>query len=406
MMVELKQCFRRWLGSPNKAQWLAPLRMIRNRLGWRRHSKLPSECKRILVIRPDEIGDVVLTSPFFRNLRKGAPHAKITALTNETCRHLLEECPYIDELHTLPFKPSIEPCYQSHLVLAALKLKWSKFLGGFDLVLLPRVDADWYNAELVAHLLAGCGAVLMNSASFVYWSNSPPESGALKDFRYAVCKPQNDALSDLEFLKRCGGTVDTENLEFWKSENDSAAVKKWLSAHVAGARKLVFHPPGGRSQLRRWPAGRSSEFVEKLLVGTDFSIIVVGGPEDEHYRQEFSSLRHLRLKVALGEFSLTELGALIQTCGYFVGGDSGPMHIAAAVGAKTIGIFGPGSEKRFRPFSQNARVVSTQAICAPDGSQTYEACCQSCIYPENRCLTELSADRVLEEVVEFMRPAN
>jgi len=283
-------------------------------------------------------------------------------------------------------------------------LKISKIRKGFDLVLLPRVDGDWYNAELVAHILAGHGAVVMNSASFIHWTNHPPKPLELADVCFAVSAPKNEVSSNLEFLERCGGSVETNHLEMWITEKYLTAAKKWLSEYVPGERKLVFHPPGGRSRLRRWPSGRNREFVEKLLNATDFSVIVGGGPEDEYCRQEFVSWQHPRLKVALNEFSLNEFAALIKICGYFVGGDSGPMHIAAAVGANTIGIFGPGSEARFRPYSPLSTVLTRREACSPDKVKTFEACCQKCVFDENRCLNELSEDRVLDEVLKTMCP--
>ena len=405
MMVDLKQCFRHWLGSPHIAKWFSPLRTIRTIVGSRRKITPLDRCQRILVIRPDEIGDVVLASPFFSNLRKSAPAAKIAAITNLTCKALLEHSPYIDEVYTLPFKPSVDPRDRATVVVSALMLRWRRFAEGVDVVLLSRIDADWYNAELVAHLLAGRGAVLMNSAAFITWTANPPESPGLADARYEVKTPQSDMLSNMEFLKWCGGPDDSGvELEFWSGSQDKDFAKDWLADGDAERPKLVFHPPSGRSVLKRWPVGRSREFLKKLIEQTDFEVIVIGGDQEGWVLDELAGVESSRVRLAFDTFSLPQLGEIIRQCGYFVGGDSGPMHVAAAVGAKVLGIFGYASETRFRPFSQNARTVSLQLPCTPDGQSSFEANCKSCIHSENRCMTELSADRVLEEVVEFMRP--
>lgn len=400
-MRALKNAVLKRLGSQRLAVCCAPLRMIRNLLGWRRVKPGLADCRRILVVRPDEIGDVVLTSPFFRNLRSSAPHAHITVATNETCRPLLENCPHVDEVYSLPFKPSLEAAHRARLVIAAIKLKWSRLWRGFDLVLLPRVDADWYNAELAAHLLAGRGTVAMNTAGFISWSLRPPESLHLADARHVAETPQSDSRANLQFLHWCGGQVDVGVLEYWCTESDEQVVRKWLEDFPRSGSAIVFHPPGSHSALRRWASGRSRQLVQRLLDATDCSVIVVGGPIDAWLETEFAGMEHPRLRVAAGRFTLPQLGCLIRQCGYFVGGDSGPMHIAAAVGARTVGIFGPGSEVRFKPWSDRSAVVSLRYDCSPDKKQTYEACCQQCIHPENRCLTELSADRVLREALEF-----
>lgn len=398
MFAKLKEKIGVWLGSPQKAKWLAPFRTFRNKLGWRRAPKPLKECRRILVIRPDEIGDVVMSSPFFRNLRKVAPQAKIIALVNPTCRSLMEHCPYIDEVHSLPFRPTVEQHAIGKVVANALKLRWKHFPFGFDLVLLPRPDADWYGAEMVAHLLAWRGRIVMNSAGFIIWTKTPPQSPGFADVRYCIQNPQSDVLSNLEFLESCGAAPDSAELQLWWGSEDGDIAEHWLRENLSPGPVLVFHPPGSHSAFRKWAPGRSRELIEKILAQTKFSVAVIGGPSEEWVHAEFAGLNHPKLKLAVSELTLPQLGALIDRCGYFIGGDSGPMHIAAATRAKVVGLFGPGSEKRFAPWSANAKVISLRYHCAPDGKQTYEACCQTCIYPENRCLTELSAQAVFEEV--------
>lgn len=349
-----------------------------------------------------------MTSPFFRNLRKAAPQAKIIALTNTTCSVLLEHCPFIDEVHSLPFRPTVDRQVIGRVIAKALKLRWSCFPCGFDLVLLPRPDADWYGSELAARVLVGSGAVVSNSADFIKWSKwsiNPPQSPGLADVRCELKTPQSDVLSNLELLNMLGADVADNELEFWSSAEDRAFAANCLANGNAERRKMVFHPPSGRSLLKRWPAGRSRDLLEKLVEETDFEVIVVGGDQDHWVREELEGCDKARIRLAFDAFTLPQLGEVIRECGYFVGGDSGPMHIAAAVGAKVVGIFGYASEMRFRPWSDAARVVSLRYHCSPDVRQSYEPNCQSCIYPENRCLTELSAQAVFEEVRAYLGEA-
>lgn len=398
------------LANPSRAAWAcAPVRMAKRALGMHRVRRAVQECRRILVIRPDEIGDVVLTSSFFRNLRLSAPGADITAVVNTSCRPLLERCPYVDAVYSLPFSAldRDDPRRQQYVVelmLSSVRLKRTHLRKGFDLVLLPRVDGDWYAAELAAHVVAGHGAVAMNSADFITWTFAPPASPGLADFRHVCHTPQSEPRSNLEFLERCGGAAGDDSLEFWNSPEDAAFVQEWLKRPGGGHRHVVYHPPGSRSRLRRWPAGRSREFIEKVLTATDFTVVVVGGPQDESVLAETASFQNEpRVRVALNVFTLPQLGSLIRACGYFVGGDAGPMHIAAAVGARTIGIFGPGSATRFQPRGPHAEMVSLHYECSPDVRKTWEPCCQSCVHEQNRCLSELSADLVLRR---FLALAN
>lgn len=395
------------------ASWAcAPGRMVKRVLGLRPVRQPLSTCRRVLVIRPDEIGDVVLTSSFLRNLRYAAPQAMIVAVVSRTCLPLLNHCPHIDKCFALPFSPPSADgrsrrLYMRELLKCALRLKLTKMLRGFDLVLLPRVDADLYGAELTAHVLAGGGAVLMNSAGFIRRDSAPPPDPRLSDFRHISHTPQSEPQANLEFLEWCGASTGADFLEFWNSAEDDAMVEAWLTANAPHRRHMVFHPPGSRSTLRRWPVGRCREFIQRVLAATDYTVVVVGGRHDEWVLEELKCFeKEPRVRIALHEFTLPQLGALIKLCGYFVGGDSGPMHISAAVGAKTLGIFGPGSEIRFQPYGRNAVVVSLRYHCSPDLRRTWQAGCQSCGYTENRCLTEISADRVVQQFLRMAGPSH
>lgn len=401
-----KEIVARCLGNERLVGWMcAPVRTARRVFGIQPEWRPLERCRRILVIRPDEIGDVVLTSAFLRELRAAAPRAEISLCVKPACVPLVELCPYVDRVWSLPFRVVLQPKERAPLVWAVLKRKLANIGRGFDAVFLPRVDADACSAELAAHLLTGSGSVVMNSASFISWSVALPRSEPLADRHHLIRQPQHEVLSNSEFLESCGAKPVRDYLEFWFSQDDTKAAESWLSSNSVSGRSIVFHPPGGHSVLRRWPAGKSRELAEAMAAQTEAVVVVVGGPADGWLRDEFSGLDRDKIKIALNTFTLRQLGALIKSCGYFVGGDSGPMHVAASVGAKVVGIFGPGSEIRFKPWSPKSRVVSLRYRCAPDSRFTFEACCQSCIYSENKCLTELSVEKVMAATKEMLAEA-
>lgn len=354
-----------------------------------------------MVIRPDEIGDVVLTSSFFRGLRESSPNAFISVVTNSICFSLLENCPYIDQLNALPFKGDDTKKYLETILQSARTLKSSSLDRRFDAVLLPRLDVDYYKAREVAGVLGGRARIFQNSESFIVRDN-PNSRGKIKNSEFSlVSKPQSEVHSNLDFLKSLGGHYQSSDLEFWYSKQDEEIVDCWLRESGIVKPFLVFHPLGSRSLLRRWPAGRCGEFINRILEETEFSVVVVGGALEMFIKEELSDLKSPRVHVAIDMFSLTQLGVLIQRSGFFVGGDSGPMHIAAAVGAKTIGVFGPGSITRFRPFSVNADVVSLKTPCSPDQMNTFVASCHQCIHTTNQCLAELPVDALIRKILEF-----
>jgi ADP-heptose:LPS heptosyltransferase len=87
----------------------------------------------------------------------------------------------------------------------------------------------------------------------------------------------------------------------------------------------------------------------------------------------------------------------LEKAALFVGGDSGPAHLAAASGTAVVGLLGPTSTIRFRPWGGHCRVASLSYPCSPDVVRTYRDRCWSCPFTEPRCLTELPVETVLDE---------
>lgn len=399
-----KQRFARVLEPPSFARWAAPYRTLRHVLGWSFGRVHLNDARNILVIRPDEIGDVVLTGPFLRELRRAAPRAHIALLVKTACRELVEHCPYVDAVHALNF------CtggigYHLRLRWAAWCLRWSRLPWlGFDLVLLPRRDADWYDSEFVGHLLAGHGALLVHRDKAVKNSPQMPLDQPMAFESFSNPHIEHEVLHNLRFLGWCGAAdVTSSHLELWFTSADRNIARDWLTQHLPRRAPLVvLHPSGGRSRLKQWPIENFHAVLNLLLAETSCDFLIFGGEEEGWIAMEFSCVAGERVAVAVGQFTLRQLSAVFEEATLFLGGDSGPMHLAAAAGVPVIAVFGSTSEVRFSPWDSHCKVVSKHYDCSPDVLRTYENRCQSCRFPEPRCLTELSVESVVVEVREAL----
>jgi heptosyltransferase III len=159
-----------------------------------------------------------------------------------------------------------------------------------------------------------------------------------------------------------------------------------------------MHPSGGRSRLKQWPVTRFRALLDQLAAESLCDFLIVGGADEAWIMKEFAGKACERVAIAVGQFALRQLGAVLEQAKLFVGGDSGPMHLAAATGTPVIGIFGSTSELRFRPWGPHCRVVSQHYPCSPDASGTFEDRCSTCHFSEPRCLTELPVEAVLAEI--------
>ncbi len=396
-MREMRRFILRVLARTGLMRWGAPVRSLRRALGWRPSRQPVTAARNILVIRPDEIGDLVMTAPFLRELRRAAPKAHITLIVNARYLNLVQHCPYVDAVHGLNFSGIPTHGYQVKLRWRTLLFRW-KYLRGrrFDLVLLPRRDADWYDSEFVAYLVAGSAAILGHRDRIIRNTELPPLFPPHFEV-FTNPEIEHEVLHNLRFLRWCGAdAAEDPRLELWLTGRDRAFAEDWLESHLPHRRPLVVcHPTGGRSRLKQWPIQHFSEVFRRLSIETDCDFLVVGGEDEQPVAQHFKSVTSDRIAFAFGSLTLRHLSAVLETAVLFIGCDSGPMHLAAAAGTPVIGVFGSTSEQRFRPWRPDSIVVSQHYPCSPDVVGSFESRCQTCLFSEPRCLTELTVESVL-----------
>jgi len=377
--------------------WLAPWRMLRQVLRGPIPALPLTAAQEILVIRPDTLGDMVMMGPFLRALRTAAPRAKITLLVRNECLALFEHCPYIEKVHSLAFNKS-----QAYFESFPDAWRLRKLLpdAGFDLVMLPRRGPDWCNAEFVGHLLAGRGALMVHREKTVRSSTAVSTPRWIPCQIFSNSHIEHEVLHNLRFLGWCGAAgEDDARLEIWPSAADRTAARDWLAARFPrGKRLVVMHPSGGRSPLKQWPVENFREVLRLLVLETDDDFLIMGGDDESWITREFTGLASARIHISIGELSLPQLGAVLEAAGLFIGGDSGPMHLAAAAGTRVLGIFGPTSLVRFHPFGGRCKVATLNYHCSPDVLKTYEDRCAVCRFDHPLCLWELKPDMVVETV--------
>ncbi len=373
---------------------------------WRRRRPAPalSEVRSILVVRLDEIGDLVLASSFLRELRRSAPQAHITIVVKPVGRELLAACPHVDAVETfagpdLPWGPARSARLRRMILRRQF---FRQFAQPFDLVLLPRRDPDYVGGEYFGYA-AGFGYV----AALEDWGVP-----ANRDGRYyrSYCERlvpvnsiEHEADYALALLPALGGTVTDRQLEIWTTPADRAAADAFIGQHFAGQPFAVMHPTGGRSVLKQWPIERFVAVAEQLTQSDGLSWLIIGGSEETWISRSF--FESPRVVCAPGKLPLRTLAAILARARLFVGGDSGPSHLAAAAGTPMVAVFGSTSLTRFAPRGPYVRVVSLELECSPDRQGTYVDRCKSCIHRTPLCLHNLPASRVVDAAQQLLRLA-
>jgi lipopolysaccharide heptosyltransferase II len=329
---------------------------------------------RILVVRFSSLGDVLLTTPLIRALRRSHPAATISALTKQGWAPLLSANPHLDEVVAVSPGQSLVPL--------ARALRAARFTHLLDLhgsvrtrVLRLLVPGAWtgFDARRQAR------QTLIRTHQDFYRDRLPiPE-------RYF------EAARDLNVRP------DGEPAELFISPAAEARAEAWLArAGVDGDRALVALAPGAAHATKRWPMRHWQDLAAEL-VRRNFGVVLIGGTADRALAAEIMAPVEGVVSAA-GELDLQASGALLRRARVAVSGDTGPMHLATAVRAPVVALFGPTVEQfGFFPYRARAVVHQRAMPCRPCSSKGGPRCPLG----HHRCLEEIEPSSVLTSVLEL-----
>ena len=360
--------------------------------------------QRLLLIRLDEIGDVVMTTPFLRECRRNFPQAWITLVVKPSLRNLVETCPYTDEVLTYDWNvPYFHHCKHAgsrpHLERhkRALRLARRHLWGKrFDLAILPRWGTDFYNGAFLAYFSgAGCrvGYSEKNSAHGPRFYEGVDDLLTQAIFTETPAHEVERTLNVLTFLK---GNIESTLLELWTAEGDEQFASDALNSkgNASDGPFIAFGLGAGESK-RVWPIENFIELGEWLTQTYNAQIVLVGGPSEVEMGRQFQQSVSYKIINVIGNTTLRQTAAVLKRCSLFVGNDSGPMHIAAAVGSVvaeischplTGSLEHPNSPHRFGPWGEAHVVLQPAAPLTP--------CFDGCTANEPHCILGVEVDQV------------
>lgn len=380
-----------------------PVRHLVRRAGLRAASALPvqtitpDERPRFLLIRPDHLGDVLLATPAMRALKALRPHAEIHVLAGPWSADILETCDAVDQILTIPFpgfSRSPNPNLRSPYELAwdtGRKLR----LLRYSAALILRPD-HWWGALVawLAGIPVRIGYALPDVAPFL--TNRVPVQRV-----HAV---RQSAM----LVERLTGTALDESslaLRYTVSADDRAWVQGYLSEHdlQVGDRLIVLHAGAG-SPIKLWDPQRWATVADRLAGQASARIILTGGEAEIPLARAIAGHMTAPPIVMAGDTRIGTLAALLERSALALGPDSGPLHLAAAVGTPTVALFGPADPDEFRPWGPSARhlVLTSEIGCRP---------CRILDWPgdsldNHPCVREITVERVVEAGHRALNAAN
>jgi heptosyltransferase-2 len=359
-----------------------------------------AKVKSAAVIRLDEIGDVVLTSPLLRELRRNLPNADLTLVVRREIVPLVERCPYVNRVIGMP-SSGRGGRGELRRMVSAWKLSkerlWDLHL---DLALLPRWDMDVAGARLLAKLSGARWRVGFADPPPAP-ERLPPSPTSSETFLTKIVvgeQGMHEAQRPLELLKSIGGRVEDERLEIWTDDADEMEAEKLLQD---ARRPLVGMGIAALADIKRWPVERFAAVARHLVEKYGAGIVLIGGPMDRELSKRMRDKLDFPVVDLVGRTTLRQTAAAIRRCAMYVGNDTGPLHMAAALGVPVVVVSchpiggdqaSQYSAARFGPWRVPSRVV--QPIALPP-------CTSYCQSTGAHCIGNVSVEQVIAAVDEL-----
>lgn len=336
--------------------------------------------KRILVVKPSSIGDVVHALPAVAALRRGFPDAFLAWMVEEEAADIVVGNPHLDEVIVSSRKRWGGELKQGSLRFSALREMWEflKMLRTrrFDLVI-----------DLQGLLKSGIPSFLSGAPYRLGYLEAREMSHIFLTHKVSVDNGKMHSVDRyLAILPVLGISAGEKDFSIATTPRDEERMASLLESHGVqpGEIQIVLNAPT-RWPSKRWPQEKFAELGDLLASRLGARIILTGGRADVAIVEEIASLMVARPVVLAGKTSLKELCSLVKHVDLMVTCDSGPMHIAAAMGTPTVTLFGPTDPLRTGPYGMGHRVLQQRMDCIP----CFKRSC-----PENRCLREIPVQQV------------
>ncbi len=350
----------------------------------------PRGIRRILVRANNWIGDVVMISPAVRAIRGHFPDARIAILAKSWVLETLQGSPYYDDL--VEFDDD-----GAHRGLRGrLRLAFELRRMRFDLAVLFQKAFE-----------AAALAFLARSRLRVGYATDA--RGALLTHPLAPPHPETHHVEVfLGIARALGCHIDDPYPSFHLDPEARRRADSLLeTAGSQGRTPLVAFHPGASKAPRAWHPDRFALLGRRLAEGLGARIVLLGGSDERPTLERIAAAIPPGHTLLPGQdASIKVTGGILERCHLFVGNDSGPMHVAAALGVPIVAIFGPGTPERTSPFTPEGKVVivSRRYPCSPCRQDFFRECPPS---PAGKpfCLEEIQVEEVEEAALRLLRAA-
>lgn len=305
------------------------------------------EPSRILIIKLGAIGDVVHSLPVLATLRACHPKAHLTWAVEEKAAPVLKGNRDLNELILLERKKMSEGLGVFYFGRWLQEVRKKSFDVALDLHNLFKTGIIAY----VSHAPVRIGFRKLREGNFLFMNRrvkpQPHYRHAVEKY-LSLLEPLD--IQEAQWVRRFPLT--------WNSRDEEVAERFWTLQGFAQKDPVVAMNPGANWPSKRWMPDRYAKVADQLTKQRGIRVLILWGPGEISLAHAVAGAMTEKAVVAL-ETNLKQLMALIKRCRLLISGDSGPLHIAAALGVPTVGLFGPSDPKRNGPYGKGHVVIES-----------------------------------------------
>jgi ADP-heptose:LPS heptosyltransferase len=343
---------------------------------WKKSTKpLPRPIKKILIIKLIAMGDLIVITPLVRTLKQAYPDAQIDLVAATRVKPIVENTTLYNHVYYLSFGFDFLWSFIRNVSLFRKE--------NYDLIL----DLEFYYrlTTLLARLSRPqylLGFDLQTTRTKVF------DSAIAYDPDVHVSDAYLNLATSLQ-IKHLDRTL--EPLTINKRDQD-------IADHIVTDPEFIMVHIGtsARAISRRWD---STNWAKLFAVMTETTqVVLIGGSEEADLVKNIS-LPHRNLLNLINQLNIPQTAALMKRAKLYIGLDTGPTHLAAAMGVPIVAMYGPNTPLRWGPYTQNASIIYKPSACSPCTRQ-YEGVVSSC--KDNHCMTGIRVEEVLVEVRKYL----
>lgn len=335
---------------------------------------------RILIVKLSAIGDVVQSLPTLEAIKTAFPCSEIDWAVEAAAADILEGHPLIERLLV-----SRRKAWMGMLKRPSTILKGLEDIRGF----VRELRGRQYDIAIDLQGLLKSGVVigLARAKRKIGYSGTREFSSCFLNERLPAYDIEKHALQRYLDVARYLGAVDPKTTCTLPISRELLKMRARLAGMNSDGRKVILINPMARWKTKLWQEDKFAQLADRLIGERHALVVLTGSPEDRAVTGRIQGMMKHRAVNWAGETTLRELAALAGLSDLFITTDTGPMHLAAAAGARVVALFGPTAPGRTGPYGPGHVVVRAGAECSP--------CFRRECDQDTRCMKEISVEEVM-----------